>query len=384
MKKKIAIIGSGVAGLVLGNLFKKNSEFECVIYEKDTKLNLEEGFGIQLGVNSVNILNKIGFAQIKKNEKFFPSKLNFCLMNDDKICDLNISQFNTNTSKYTTLKRSTLIKFLKEQLLSDSIIFNKKINNIKKFDHKINISFDDGSKDDFDYLIVSDGIFSHTKSIVEKDNYKANFNNSVAIRAVIKDKNMGKIDRDNISILMGSNAHIVFYPINEQKHFNLVCIIRQKLNLNSFNRLKDLDFIKLILKNTILKENNNLLYLLEEDLKCWPIYNSRKIVKPAYNNIFYVGDALYAFLPTMAQGAAQSIEAANELFELIINDKKDIQNEYLKNRIIRTNLVNQRSKLNYFIFHLSNPFLKILRNKILKLFVKNKIFINNYLGKIYK
>ena len=59
MKKKIAIIGSGVAGLVLGNLFKKNSEFECVIYEKDTKLNLEEGFGIQLGVNSVNILNKI-------------------------------------------------------------------------------------------------------------------------------------------------------------------------------------------------------------------------------------------------------------------------------------------------------------------------------------
>ena len=70
MKKKIAIIGSGIAGLTIANLFKNNSEFECVIYEKEKNLNLEEGFGIQLGVNSINILNKIGFDQLNKNEKF--------------------------------------------------------------------------------------------------------------------------------------------------------------------------------------------------------------------------------------------------------------------------------------------------------------------------
>ena len=269
-------------------------------------------------------------------------------------------------------------------MLSDFIIFNKKISSIKEFNHKINIRFDDESKDDFDYLIVSDGIFSYTKSILEQNKYQPNFYNSVAIRTVIKDKDMGTIDRNNISILMGSNAHIVSYPVNEQKHFNLVCIIRQKLNPGDFNKLKDLDFIRLILKNTILKENKDLLSLFKGDLKCWPIYNSVQIVKSSYKNIFYIGDALYAFSPTMAQGASQSIEAANELFQLIVNNKKNIQNEYLKNRIIRTNLVNKRSKFNYFIFHFSNPVLKIFRNKFLKFFVKNKIFINNYLGKIYK
>jgi len=86
----------------------------------------------------------------------------------------------------------------------------------------------------------------------------------------------------------------------------------------------------------------------------------------------------------MAQGASQSIEAANEIFELICDNNTDIQNEYFKKRVERTNLINKRSKLNYFGFHITNPLLKTLRNFFLKRLVKNKNFIQNYLGKIYK
>ena len=59
MKKKIAIIGAGVAGLTLGNLIKKNSSFEFMIYEKNETLLPENSYGIQLAVNSVSILNKM-------------------------------------------------------------------------------------------------------------------------------------------------------------------------------------------------------------------------------------------------------------------------------------------------------------------------------------
>ena len=97
-----------------------------------------------------------------------------------------------------------------------------------------------------------------------------------------------------------------------------------------------------------------------------------------------MGDAFYTFPPTLAQGASQAIEAANEIFELIRGNHPDIQSEYFKNRLKRTNLINKRSKLNYFGFHISNPLLKILRNKLLRHLVKNKNFIHNYLGKIYK
>ena len=47
-------------------------------------------------------------------------------------------------------------------------------------------------------------------------------------------------------------------------------------------------------------------------------------------------------------------------------------------------MINNRSKLNQFIFHLSNPILIFFRNIILKILVKNKNFLENYLGKIYK
>ena len=40
MKKKIAIIGAGIAGLTLANLMKKNSDFEFMLYEKEESLSL--------------------------------------------------------------------------------------------------------------------------------------------------------------------------------------------------------------------------------------------------------------------------------------------------------------------------------------------------------
>ena len=77
MKKKVAIIGSGIAGLTLANFLQANSKFEFVVYEKESTLDLNEGFGIQLSTNSVSVLNKMGFDQLDKNEKYHPSKLDF-------------------------------------------------------------------------------------------------------------------------------------------------------------------------------------------------------------------------------------------------------------------------------------------------------------------
>ena len=77
MKKKIAIIGSGIAGLTIANLFKANSNFEIMVYEKEKILSLEEGYGIQLAPNSISILNEIGFLNINNNNLFNPLVLNF-------------------------------------------------------------------------------------------------------------------------------------------------------------------------------------------------------------------------------------------------------------------------------------------------------------------
>jgi len=87
--KKIAIIGAGISGLYIANLFKDHKDYRVTIYEKRNSIEMEEGYGIQLSVNSVKLLNKIGFASLTKEEKFNPKKIDFYeIKNSKKISEV--------------------------------------------------------------------------------------------------------------------------------------------------------------------------------------------------------------------------------------------------------------------------------------------------------
>ena len=75
--KKIAIIGAGISGLFIANLFKENQDYQVTIYEKNTSIDLVEGYGIQLSTNSIKLLNKIGFNTLDNKDKFNPEKIDF-------------------------------------------------------------------------------------------------------------------------------------------------------------------------------------------------------------------------------------------------------------------------------------------------------------------
>ena len=376
MKKKIAIIGSGIAGLTAANLFKTNSIFDVNIYEKEKELSLEEGYGIQLGPNSVSILNKIKFSNIKKNDFYNPLKLNFYSNDNTKICDLDLDMFNTDKYKYTTLKRSTLIEFLKTDLFYNNIKFGKEVKKVSKIKEKLLINFSDNTNDLVDYLIISDGVFSGTKSVVENKNVQPIYNGSIAVRTLIKNTQDIYYDKQNISLIMLKNAHIVIYPINKKNELNLVCIIRQKLS-----SMTDLN---LLIQNKIISQNKNLKNLFKNSLESWPIYITKKPFKSTYENLFYLGDAFFTFSPTMAQGASQSIEAAYELFNLLSENTKGVQNLYFDKRVERIRLVNNRSMLNYHSFHLSNPLMIRARNFFLKKITRSEKLLNRYLANIYQ
>ena len=375
MKKKVAIIGSGVAGLTIANLFKENSNFEVIVYEKEKTLSLDKGYGIQLAPNSTSILNKIGFSSIDNEDFFNPSKLNFYSSENQKICDLDLSRFNSEKFKYTTLKRSVLIESLKNKLFTNNLKFGKEIKKISKVKEKLLINFKDNTNNLVDFIVVSDGVFSNTKSVIENKNIQPIYNGSIAIRTILKNLSEFNYDKNNISLVMLKNAHIVVYPINKKGELNVVCIIRQNLSNN-------IDLNALI-KKEILSQNKNLANLFGNKLEYWPIYISKKPSKSIFKNLFYIGDAFYTFPPTMAQGASQSIEAANELFNLLSQDNKYASDLFFKKRLERTKIINRRSKLNHYVFHFSNPILKMIRNVFLKVILKNKIFLNNYVGKVY-
>ena len=145
--KKIAIIGAGISGLFIANLLKENQDYQVTIYEKNTSINLDEGYGIQLSTNSIKLLKKIGFNTLEDKDKFHPEKIDFYTIKPEKkICNLNISDFNTEDCKYTTIKRSKLIEFLKDRLDDDIIEYDHRIEKIEKSDDQIILNFNDNIK----------------------------------------------------------------------------------------------------------------------------------------------------------------------------------------------------------------------------------------------
>ena len=379
--KKVAIIGAGISGLFIANLFKRNSNYQITVYEKKNSIDLEEGYGIQLSVNSVNLLNQIGFSKFQNDKKFNPDKINFYSIKDtNKICDLKISDFNSEDCKYTTLKRLDLVNFLKKDL-GNLIKTNHSISKIDQENQKIKLSFENNKTFDCDYLIISDGVFSRSKNLISKNQIQPKYNNTLAIRGIIPSSS-NVIDKKNISLFLGSDFHHVIYPVNSNGDLNLIVIMKYNLSSNEqkdYSLFSNENFIKEILNNVPLEIKKFLDGIKE--LKIFPVFVSNNFFKTKNNNIHFIGDAFFAFPPSFAQGASQSIEGAYELFKSIVNNT---EGNFFKNRVKKTKMVYNRSKLNQFAFHLSNPLTKFIRNIFLKRLVKNKKFLGFYLGKIYK
>ena len=110
-----------------------------------------------------------------------------------------------------------------------------------------------------------------------------------------------------------------------------------------------------------------------------------KILPSTNKKVFYIGDAFNGFLPTLAQGAGQSIESAFEIFNLLKNDR-------LGQRLIvilsldqnEQTLLEKDQTLNFFVFHFSSSIMQKTRNIFLKFLVKREFFVKSYLGKVYK
>ena len=73
--KKILIVGAGISGLYLASLLEKDGRYNYKIYEKKPEIDFSEGYGIQLSVNGIRLLNQVGFKKIPVQEIFYPRKI---------------------------------------------------------------------------------------------------------------------------------------------------------------------------------------------------------------------------------------------------------------------------------------------------------------------
>jgi len=159
------------------------------------------------------------------------------------------------------MQRSILVEFLKEKLPSNLMQYNKIVSKINSTTENIELTFEDQSSARCDYLVVSDGIFSSTKSLILNKDIKPKYFKSIAIRGTINKEDLNSIDCSNISLFLGSNFHSVIYPVNKDNTLNFIGILRKNLSedqLEDYSLFDDKNFLSSILSNLSNQIDQNL------------------------------------------------------------------------------------------------------------------------------
>ena len=375
MKNKITIgiVGGGVAGLVFANFLKDSSRFKIKIFEKK-EFTIKPATGIQISNNARRILNKINFNQIDTGKFSEVHKVNiFQYENKNKIAELNINYFNNDKEEYVSLDRNHLITFLLSELKKKIEVYHEEVISIQNNTIHCSNKLDEK----FDVIIVADGIFSRFANKAWKDSLKKI--NALAYRGVIRGYDSGTTK--NVDLFLGNNRHFVFYPINKSGDFSFTSIFASNSNSLSSDYSSASSSEELLGISSNANDEIKKIISSASNVYKWPIYH-RPTINFGQDQVFIIGDASHAMPPFHAQGAAQAIEDSFCLAQMF--EKNILNISHFKSiRASRVEMISSKSYRNLFIYHLSNSFLKTVRNVLIKIICKYPMISKFYFGKIY-
>ncbi|KAL9655084.1 hypothetical protein ABK040_008865 [Willaertia magna] len=383
-KEKIAIIGSGIAGIALALLLELEFKdiYQVSIFERDDSFNSRsQGYSLTIQRNGFKVLNRLGVEKeirkatelrCKRNitYKVLNNNLNNSGDNDNpylKNVEIISQHAKTNISKMNVpLPRQMIRKILLERyekVSGQSVNYNKKVidlveeeeeleNNVKR--PKITLTFEDQSTFECNLVIGCDGLFSTIRKLLKlkgDDNYSNNLLNST----------VGHLEYLDVAIINGISTIEDDDLFNSVYKDNVIQVIdgKNRLFLKPFfnNRImwqltfpldRNSEEIK-VYKNEIMLEKEKILNyaicqikewketpfldLLEkqtkvEDIRGGLLHQSRQLKEDELpfntnlKNVTLVGDAIHAMAPFKGQGFNNALQDVEELVDLLTTKKK--------------------------------------------------------------
>jgi len=346
----IAIIGSGISGLVLGNTLIRNN-IPCIIFEKYLSTS-EYGAGISISRNGQNVLDELKVLDKLKSKSGTPNKA-FFFSNCVEITSFDVDHITTSRKE---LHNVLLNQYL---ALGGEILFNFELTKINQQEKLI--SFSNNETFYVKHIAACDGIKSTCRNLlINNDLYPAYSGYSVW-RAILDNKN------NNVEFHLGPNYHVVTYPINNEKISFVAAIKTKKSTEESWRKKGDFNELQAEVPSSILQrypsiQSNNEIYK-------WGVYTRKDINKLFLENITFLGDAAHPIVPFMGQGGCLAIEDGYIFGSLVSKFKDDFkksQSTYKDIRLNRVKNIHTKSLNQAKWNHLKNPILILLRNFLMK------------------
>ncbi|ALE03731.1 FAD-binding protein [Bartonella ancashensis] len=380
------IVGAGIAGLSSA-LALAHKGIKSIVIEKRKKIDTA-GAGIQVTPNATRILAHWGILDRLIKAGIQP---HFLQLRDGTSLKthLQIDLIECYEKRwkfpYLTIHRADLQKILYETAIEhplitckigEAFISSKKatINGASVIEIQTVNSTQKQQYQPYttSLLIGCDGVWSKLRQLTPFCE-KADFSGLIAWRATISSNNLSQNvypllqSTKTITAWLGSNNHLVIYPIQPEKTFNIVAITYGENSEKKWNLKGE----KNELKSLFSKWNPKILQLIDhiDDWRYWPLFQMKQDRFLGLENQVFVGDCAHAALPFAAQGSSMAIEDAATLAETISASNLSLQRAvslYEKIRRPRIAAIKKQVNFNKLVYHASGP-LAIARNFMMKI-----------------
>jgi salicylate hydroxylase len=322
---RVAIIGAGLGGLAAAGALRQRG-IEVAVYERAPALG-EVGAGIQLGPNAVKVLRALGLESSLRRLAAEPANYVSLAWNDAHLRyrePMKGPYADRYGAPYLMAHRADLHRLLCGLVADDTVKLGKQCIGVSSMGPGATAEFADGLQVEADVIVGADGINSTVRQSLFGE-APARFTQQMAWRCMVPIEcvptHVG-IGRDEYVGWIGPDGHVICYPIAGGALYNIFAG-------HVTDQWVDESWAVASSVEELLEGYRSwhpaLLDMLGHVSDCykWGIRDRDPLPRWTSGAITLLGDAAHPMMPTLAQGAAISLEDGFALARHLANHADD-------------------------------------------------------------
>jgi salicylate hydroxylase len=373
--RTIVVAGAGIGGLTAA-LALATRGFRIIVLERAAKLE-EAGAGLQLSPNASRILIELGLEPLLAPHVIAPDSISIMTARTAKEIGrvpLGEAAALRYGAPYWIVRRADLQSALLTQVTSHPDIdlrLGAQFEDVAVYPKGVTVVQRSGSSRQQEpalALIGADGVWSSVRHQIFPD-AQPQFTGSIAWRGTVDASQLPRgFMTQRVQLWMGTNAHLVAYPMSGGKRINMVAIVSGKWNRPGWSEPGDVVEIANHFADPHWPIAARMMIGAVDSWRKWALFAMRDGGVWNKGPIALLGDASHAMLPFAAQGAGMAIEDAAVIAKCLDASPTNPTAafaQYASQRAARVGRVQRTARKNGQTYHLGGP-VRFARDQVIR------------------
>ena len=363
--RTIAVAGAGIGGLTT-SLALAARGFRVIVLERAERLE-EVGAGLQLSPNASRILIDLGLESLLAPHVIAPEAISIVTARTGKEIGripLGETAAFRYGAPYWILRRADLQAALAAKVKDHPDIelrLGAQFEDVAVYPKGVTVVQRSNAvrrQEPVLALIGADGVWSSVRHQIFPE-VRPQFTGRIAWRGTVDAKQLPReFNAQRVQLWMGTNAHLVAYPMAQGKRINMVAVVSGEWNRPGWNEPGDVIEIANHFSAPHWPISARMMIGAVDSWRKWALFAMRDGGVWNKGPIALVGDASHAMLPFAAQGAGMAIEDAAVIARCLEESPANAPAafaQYAGQRAARVTRVTRMARRNGQTYHLGGP-----------------------------